>query len=48
MRVLARTVVRSEGVFEVLDGPFGQVELVWAGMGKEGLFGARVGECERR
>ena len=40
--------MRSEGVFEVLDGLFVQVELVWAGVGKEGLFGARVGECERR
>ena len=40
--------MRSEGVKEVLDGLFGQVELVWEGMGKEGLSGARVGECERR
>lgn len=35
--------MRSEGVKEVLDGLFGQVELVWTGVGKEGLFGAGVG-----
>ena len=41
--MLARPLMRSEGVKEVLDGLFGQIELVWAGVGKEGLLGARVG-----
>jgi len=46
--VLSGPLVGTEGVDEVLDSLFGQVELVWAGVGKEGLFGARVGKREGR
>jgi hypothetical protein len=44
--VLSGSLVRAERVEEVLYGLFGQVELIRAGVGKEGLFGARVGERE--
>lgn len=46
--VLSGPLVGTEGVEEVLDGLFGQVELIWAGVGKKGLFGARVGKSEGR
>jgi hypothetical protein len=46
--VLSGPLVGTEGVDEVVDGLFGQVELVWAGVCKEGLFGARVRKSEGR
>lgn len=46
--MLSGPLVGTEGVEEVLNGLFGQVELVWAGVGKKGLFGARVGKSEGR
>ena len=48
MWVLSGTLVWSERGYEILDGLFGQVKLVGASVGEEGLFGTRVGESEGR
>lgn len=36
----------SERVEKVLDDLFGQVELIWAGVGEKRLFGAQIGKSE--